>query len=149
MRSKSNRLASVIGPRRYRSPKIPMTAIGRYADQIAEVFDPERIILFGSYAYGVPHDGSDVDLLVVMPAANQHHQAVRIRLALPAPFPLDLIVQTPTRLKRRLADGNWFLREIVEKGQVLYEKRDGTLGEKSRGRHARCSPASRRKTDVL
>ena len=125
-----------------------MTAIRRYAGRIAEQFDPERIILFGSYAYGVPHRDSDVDLLVVVNAANEHHRAVRIRLAVPAPFPLDLIVRTPGRLKQRLADGNWFLREIVEKGKVLYEKRDGTLGAKSRGRHSRCSPASRRNTHV-
>ena len=53
---------------RYRSPNIPIAAIRRYALQIAEKFDPEKIILFGSYAYGEPHEWSDVDILVVMPA---------------------------------------------------------------------------------
>ena len=68
-----------------------MAAIRRYARQIAERFRPDKIILFGSYANGTPHEDSDVDLLVVMPAANQVSQAVRIRLALPAPFPMDLL----------------------------------------------------------
>ena len=56
-----------------------MAAIRRYARRIAERFEPKKIILFGSYAYGTPHEDSDVDLLVVMPAANEVSQAVRIR----------------------------------------------------------------------
>ena len=46
-------------------------------------FKPDKVVLFGSYAYGTPHPDSDVDILVVMPARNQHDQAVRIRLAVP------------------------------------------------------------------
>jgi predicted nucleotidyltransferase len=49
---------------RYHSPNIPITAIRRYARRIAEKFDPDKIILFGSYAYGQPHEWSDVDILV-------------------------------------------------------------------------------------
>src|SRR5271155_4435540 len=84
------------------SASITMRAIRRYARQIAERFQPDKIILFGSYAYGEPNADSDVDLLVVMPARNQIDQAVKIRWELEAPFPLDLIVRTPTKLKRRL-----------------------------------------------
>jgi hypothetical protein len=58
----------------------------------------------------------------VMPARNQMDQAVHIRLAFQAPFPLDLIVRTPKNLKWRLKEGDWFLREIVSQGKVLYEK---------------------------
>ncbi len=54
----------------YHSPNIPMSAIRRYAKQIAEKFQPLKIILFGSYAYGQPHEWSDVDILVVMPAQS-------------------------------------------------------------------------------
>jgi predicted nucleotidyltransferase len=101
---------------------------------VAERFDPEKIILFGSYGYGEPHEDSDVDLLVIMPARNQMDQAVRIRLAIPVSFPLDLLVRTPETLRRRLAEGDSFLREIVTRGKVLYEKKDRGVGEKSRGR---------------
>src|SRR5207244_10609407 len=115
----------VVAVRRCRSPNVPMAAIRRYARQIVKYFRPEKIILFGSYAYGQPHEDSDVDLLVVMPAANEINQSIRIRLALAPPFPLDLIVRTPKNLCWRLEEGDWFLREVVEKGKVLYEKTDG------------------------
>jgi predicted nucleotidyltransferase len=122
---------------RYPSPKVPMSAIRRFAGQIAEKFHPDKIILFGSYAYGHPHHESDVDLLVVMPAYNQTTQAIRITQALESPFSLDLIVRTPERLQRDSQDGDWFLGEVLAKGKVLYEKTDGALGKKGRGGHAR------------
>src|SRR5271166_4156298 len=87
--------------RRYSGADIPLRVIRRYARAIAEEFHPEKIILFGSYAYGTPHNDSDVDLLVIMPARNQLDQAYRIRRAVPAPFPMDLIVRTPAKLRQR------------------------------------------------
>src|SRR3974390_273156 len=104
---------------------ITMPLIRRLARQIAEKFRPQRIILFGSFAYGEPGPDSDVDILVVMRAANETTQARRIRKGIDRsyrPFPLDLIVRTPRNLRWRLKEGDWFLREIVEKGKVLYEK---------------------------
>src|SRR5262245_38634459 len=86
-------------PRRlYLGEKIPLRVIRRYARAIAEEFQPDKIILFGSYAYGTPHEDSDVDLLVVMPARDPHSQAVRIQWQLSAPFPLDLIIRTPKEM---------------------------------------------------
>jgi predicted nucleotidyltransferase len=119
--------SAIVTPRRYQSPNIPMAAIRRYAGLIAERFKPERIILFGSYAYGTPHEDSDVDLLVIMPAWNEISKACRICVTLEPPFSLDLIVRTPRRIERAFKDNNWFLREIVEKGKVLYEARNGKV----------------------
>src|SRR6516162_10835767 len=82
----------------YHGADVPMRVIRRYARAIAERFDPDKIILFGSYAYGTPHEDSDVDLLVVMPTWNQHSQAVKIRMAFTVPFPMDLIVRTPKEM---------------------------------------------------
>lgn len=112
-------------PRWYRGADIPRHVIRRFARQVAERFDPEKIILFGSHAYGQPHQDSDVDILVVMPAKNQIDQALRIELEADAPFPLDLIVRTPKNLRWRLEEGDSFLREIVSRGKVLDEKVDG------------------------
>jgi predicted nucleotidyltransferase len=98
-----------------------MPAIRKLAREIAEKFQPEKIILFGSYAYGTPHQDSDVDLLVVMPASNESSKACRILNTIVAPFPIDLIVRTPKNLAWRLKAGDWFLREIVANGKVLYE----------------------------
>src|SRR5947209_11571360 len=100
-----------VQPYRYPSPNIPLTAIRRFARQIAERFQPEKIILFGSYAYGTPHEESDVDLLVIMPAANEITQSIRITRAFERPFSLDLIVKTPKNLERALREDEWFLRE--------------------------------------
>src|SRR6266446_6444231 len=89
----------------------PMSAIRRFARQIAERFHPDTITLFGSYAYGKPTPHSDVDLLVVMPTRNQIEQAVRIDEAIDERgFPLDLIVRTPRELTKALRGGDWFMQ---------------------------------------
>jgi predicted nucleotidyltransferase len=132
-RNRSEKTAVIPGYR-YQSPDVPMAAIRRFARQLGEQFHPDRIILFGSYAYGQPHAGSDVDLLVVMPTASEVNQSIRMTLAFESPFPLDLIVRTPEKLKRRLAEGSTFLAEIMERGKVVYEERDRPLGPQSRSR---------------
>ena len=121
-------------PKWHRGESIPIPVIRRYARQVVKRFKPEKIILFGSYAYGTPHKDSDVDLLVVMPARNEIDQSIQIRWALPAPFPMDLLVRTPKNLEWRLKEGDWFLREVVSQGKVLYEKNDRRVGAKSRSR---------------
>ena len=128
---------------------IPLSAIKRFARRIAEQFQPEKIILFGSYAYGEPNADSDVDLLVVMPARNQIDQAIKIRRALKAAFPMDLIVRTPKKLNERLDRGVLFTTHIVSNGKVLYEALDRGMGPKSgrRPRH-RQKNLARKKTSA-
>jgi predicted nucleotidyltransferase len=118
----------------YRGADIPMREIRRFARQVAERFQPDKIILFGSYAYGTPHADSDVDILVVMPARNQIDMAVRIELACDPPFPLDIIVRSPKNMKWRLEEGDSFLREITSRGKILSEKDDTGMGAKGRER---------------
>src|SRR5438445_8456663 len=118
----------------YRGTRVPMVAIRRFAREVGRRFRPEKIFLFGSRAYGTPHADSDVDILVVMPARNQLDQAVAIERACDPPFPLDLIVRTPKNLKWRLEEGESFLREIVARGKVLYEKNDPGMGPQGRSR---------------
>ena len=118
----------------YRGDQVPMAAIRRFAREVAERFKPDKIILFGSHAYGTPNEDSDVDILVVMPARNQIDQACRIDDAIDPPFPLDLIVRTPEKLAERLAMGDSFVREILAKGNVLHEIDNGRMGPKGGGR---------------
>jgi len=120
-------------PYRYPSPHIPLSAIRRFVRQIAERFHPQKIILFGSYAYGEPHAESDVDLLVIMPASDVVNQSIRIGLAFERPFSHDLIVRTPKQMERGLREDDWFLRDIVEKGKVLYESTNRPVGPQGRG----------------
>jgi predicted nucleotidyltransferase len=118
----------------YRGTDIPLAVIRRFAREVAERFQPEKIILFGSYAYGTPHADSDVDILVIMPARNQLDQAFRIHWAVQPPFPLHIVVRTPKSMKWRLEEGDGFLREILSKGKVLYEANHWGMGAKGRGR---------------
>ena len=82
----------------YRGTNVPVRVIRRFARQVVEQFQPDKIILFGSHAYGQPHADSDVDILVVMPARNQLDQAAKIHLATLPPFPVHLLVRTPRNL---------------------------------------------------
>lgn len=108
---------------------ITQSQIQQVSDEIARKFQPERIILFGSYAYGTPTEDSDVDLLVVMPFEERRaKKATQIRSAVRAKFPMDLIPITPEWLKHRLEIEDFFLREIVEKGKVLYEADHARVG---------------------
>jgi predicted nucleotidyltransferase len=127
----------VTKPRYYTGADVPMAAIRRYARQIAERFQPDKIILFGSYAYGTPHADSDVDLLVIMAVRNELDQAVKISVALPAPFSCDLLVRKPREWQWRLAEGESFSTEIRTRGKVLYEKVDAGVGTEGRGRPPR------------
>ncbi len=92
--------------------------------RIVRELHPEKIILFGSYAYGNPTPDSDVDLLVIMETdlpSSQRYVAVS-RLINPRPFPVDIIVKRPDEMKSALEKGDLFLREIVTQGIVLYDR---------------------------
>jgi predicted nucleotidyltransferase len=101
---------------------VEMKKIRDLTSQIARAFNPDRIILFGSHAYGQPGNDSDVDILVVLPFKGKPvRKAIEIRNRVNAEMPLDLIVRTPEQLAERLAQNDWFMREIVERGRTLYE----------------------------
>ena len=101
---------------------VEMKKIRDLTAQIAREFKPDRIILFGSHAYGQPGNDSDVDILVVLPFKGKPvRKAIEIRNKINAGMPLDLIVRTPDQLAERLAQNDWFMREIVERGRTLYE----------------------------
>jgi predicted nucleotidyltransferase len=111
---------------------IEMTAIQATCDEIAREFHPLQIVLFGSYAYGTPTEDSDADVLVVMDIAEDEtrRQAVAIRQRIHRRFRMDLIVRTPRELAFRIAHNDWFYREILERGKVLYESADAGVGSK-------------------
>lgn len=92
--------------------------------RIARELHPQKIILFGSYAYGTPTVDSDVDLLVVMDTdARPKERAWAVsRLLIPRPFPVDILVKTPKELEIALAKGDFFLCDLLARGKVLYER---------------------------
>ena len=102
--------------------RIPQKAIDQVVKQIVEKFKPQKIILFGSYARGNPRPESDVDMLVVMKnSRKKNNQSLEIRRHLGVMFGLDLVVYTSKRLKERADMGDWFVRDILKEGKVLYE----------------------------
>jgi predicted nucleotidyltransferase len=120
-----------------------MAAIRKFAREVAERFRPEKIILFGSRACGAPHADSDVDLLVIMPTRNRRATAVDIRMAIDAPFAMDLLVRTPSYVRKRLAQGDSLLSEALTRGVVLYETDDAGMGAKGRRRLPRRTESAR------
>ncbi len=97
-------------------------------ERIVKEFRPERIVLFGSYAWGQPTPDSDVDLLVVLPFQGKSWKmASEIRKRIHPPFPLDLVVRTANQLNQRLMIGDDFFKEITQKGKVLYEDSNGRM----------------------
>jgi len=102
---------------------VSLVDIQDLADKIAREFDPEKIILFGSHAGGTPRVDSDVDLLVILPVAGKNwRKAAEIRSRIQSSFPLDLLVRAPEEVRRRVNEGDPFLREISERGLVLHAR---------------------------
>lgn len=97
--------------------------IKEYTDIIVAKFDPEKIILFGSYAWGNPGPDSDVDLLVVKETENTRILAREISSSLrPRSTALDLLVFRPQYVSRGLDAGDFFVSDIMSKGRLLYAK---------------------------
>lgn len=102
--------------------RIPQKAINQVVKQIVEQFKPQKIILFGSYAHGKPRPESNVDMLVVMDTSlREVQQAIQICQQIEYRFGLDLIVHTPKHLAERLRRNDWFLRDILKEGKVVFE----------------------------
>ena len=96
--------------------------------QIVEGFNPQKVILFGSHAYGVPNEDSDVDLLVVMPfECRSVEQAIKIRQRIYPEIPLDLLARTPAQIRERLELGDFFIKDIIERGKILYESENAGM----------------------
>lgn len=101
---------------------ITLEQIQEFSQQIVEKFQPDRIILFGSYAYGQPTDDSDIDLLVILPFEDLPvYKAIEIRRQVKPPFPLDLLARTSEQIQQRLDMGDFFIQDIINKGHILYE----------------------------
>ena len=84
---------------------------------------PEKIILFGSHAYGKPAEDSDVDLFVVANLPGLGAERIRVVLrAIEENVAVDVVVRTPEEVERSLQGRDWFVQEIFQKGKVLYAR---------------------------
>jgi predicted nucleotidyltransferase len=99
--------------------------IATMADRIVQAFGPVRIILFGSHARGEAGRDSDVDLLVVLPRADDTRQAAVAMRRLLADMPVakDIVVTTPQEIAARGHLVGTVLRSALRDGKVLYERK--------------------------
>jgi predicted nucleotidyltransferase len=105
-----------------------------YVDGIVARFGPRRVVLFGSYASGTPTADSDVDLLITRRrwSMSPLTAAGRIRMELGVPFAMDLIVRTEADVARRLAGGDFFIRDVLDTGITLHAADDPRVGSQGR-----------------
>jgi len=96
--------------------------IVKISEKIVREFQPEKIILFGSYAYGNPGPGSDVDLLVILHFEGRaFRKSLEILNRVAPEFSVDLLARRPEDTERRYAEGDPLIREALDHGKVLYE----------------------------
>lgn len=92
--------------------------------KIVKEYQPEKIILFGSYAYGTPNQDSDIDLLIIKETEERPiDRRVAVRKIISHPdirTPVESLVLTPEEIKKRQALGDQFIQEILKRGKVLY-----------------------------
>src|SRR5947199_9512438 len=99
---------------------VEMKKIRDLTSLIAREFNPDRIILFGSYAYGQAGYDSDVDILVVLPFKGKAvRKAIKIRNIGNARIPPELIVLTTDQVSKRVAMNHCFMLVIVKEGRTL------------------------------
>jgi predicted nucleotidyltransferase len=97
--------------------------IQAYCDAVARDFHPQKIVLFGSYAYGRPTPDSDVDLLVIVPfRGSDTAKAIQIRSRFDTPFPLDLLARKPEFIAQRLRERDMFIEWVMTRGRIIYEE---------------------------
>lgn len=103
----------------------PHDIITAIVERLVERYQPERIVLFGSYASGQPHADSDIDLLIVKRTNQPFYQrltAVRqIVSDVRRGHAFEPLVLTPDELDARLSRGDQFIEEIVTHGTPLHD----------------------------
>ena len=92
--------------------------------RIVDGYAPQKIILFGSYAYGTPDEDSDIDLLIIKETDKRPPDRwMEVQRLLRHPYagvPVSPFVYTPQELEHRQAIKDFFIQEILERGKVLY-----------------------------
>jgi predicted nucleotidyltransferase len=109
---------------------ITESTLQQLVEQIKQ-FDPEKVILFGSYAYGTPNNNSDVDLFMVKNIDKQDIRQTRIAIRRSLfniiwnnRIELDLFVDSEEHINYRMNIGDKFYEELTTKGKLLYAKQD-------------------------
>jgi len=94
-------------------------------EELVKKYKPQKVILFGSTARGDANDESDIDLLVIKTSREKRpYRIQKVFMSIrniKRQFPLDVIVYTPSEIKKRISLGDYFIKNVLAEGQVLYE----------------------------
>ena len=104
--------------------KLINDSIEKIKARIVKHFQPEKIILFGSYAYGIPKENSDIDLLVIKESDLPKHKRITEILSILRDFDVGIepIVYTPEEVEEWKNVSHAFVTSIMNKGKVIYER---------------------------
>ena len=98
--------------------------IRRIVARVVEGYRPEKVILFGSYARGVPTEDSDVDLLIVKetdrPPGERWSEVKRLLRGVAPTVPVSPLVFTPAEIQERLKLRDFFIEDVLKTGEVVY-----------------------------
>ncbi|MFQ5870258.1 MAG: nucleotidyltransferase domain-containing protein [Candidatus Zixiibacteriota bacterium] len=101
-------------------------AIERIVKRLITNYRPDRIILYGSFAYGKPSEDSDIDMLIIKNSKKRRlDRGVEVRRIaddFAKNYAFSPIVLTPAELKRRIELGDDFVLEILDRGTTLYDR---------------------------
>ncbi|MBI2433327.1 MAG: nucleotidyltransferase domain-containing protein [Candidatus Hydrogenedentes bacterium] len=109
---------------------VPLSEIEQLAEHIAREFDPDKIVLFGSYADGTATVDSDVDLLVILPFEGRNlDKSVEILVRTNPSFPIDLLARKPEDTERRYRLADPLIRTALDSGIVLHQQIGSGVGK--------------------
>jgi len=101
---------------------IKRSEIKRVVQKIVDNYQPERIFLFGSFAWGKPTIDSDVDLFIVKETnERKFDRQLKVRRIISGDLPVDVVVYNKSEIQERLDLGDFFVGNILTKGRVLYD----------------------------
>lgn len=113
----------------YKMEEEVKTILAEIVEKLKREYKPLKIILFGSYASGAPEEDSDIDLLILKKTRERRvERFVGVKRIIYNPhckIPISPLVYTPEELEERLRIGDDFIKEIIQKGVILYERASG------------------------
>ena len=99
--------------------------IKEITDKIVREYQPEKIILFGSWAWGTPHENSDVDMFIIKESEKKRWEReydLRMKLIGNKFPPMDLLIYTPEEMERRIRIEDFFIQNILKNGKLVYAR---------------------------